>query len=90
MLKNNLILAALLLSGCATPTVEGIKTVTQRVEIPVAVPCKEIVPEVPTYNFDMLLVDKDIYLKVQALLADRLLHLGYEDQLRTALIACVK
>ena len=88
MLRNKLvILSAVLLSACAS-TQPGIKIVTQKIEVPVAVPCKTDIPPTPSFNFDKLTSDKDIYNKTQAVLADRLLHLGYEDQLVTALKSC--
>jgi len=87
--KLALILATLSLVGCAT-TDPVIKTVIQRVEIPIEVPCKATVPTMPTYNFDKLTIENDIYAKSQALLADRKLHLGYETELLSALNSCIK
>jgi hypothetical protein len=91
MLKSSFsfILVILLLSACATPA-PGIKVVVQKVEVPVAMPCKVVVPDLPRYNFDSLTVDDDIFIKNKALLADRLLHLGYENELSVALISCIK
>lgn len=90
MVRNKLILlSVLLLAACQTPQ-PGIKTVIQKVEIPVAVPCKEVIPLTPAFNFDKLVPSNDIYGQVQALSADRLLHEGYEEQLLAALTACVK
>lgn len=79
----------LLLSACATPA-PGTKVVVQKVEVPIAVPCKVAIPELPKYNFDSLTVDDDIFIKSKTLLADRLLHLGYENELSVALISCIK
>jgi len=93
MLRNSVIIAALVLSGCATtqlPSQPGINTVIQKVEIPVSVPCKVKIPEKPAFNFDKLIENDDIYVKSQASLADRLLHLGYEEELLIALNSCVK
>ena len=92
MLRNNLLisLSAVLISACCTTQEPGIKIETQKVEVPVVVPCKVAVPTTPAYNFDTLTVDKDIYTKSQALLADRLLHLGYEAELLAALNSCIK
>lgn len=92
MVKNNLLLSIIvivLLAGCAT-TQPGIKVEIQKVEIPVAVPCKAVVPVAPSFNFDKLTTDKDIFVKNQAMLADRLLHLGYEAELAAALSSCIK
>jgi len=79
----------LVLSACATPA-PGIKVVVQKVEVPIATPCKAAVPGLPKYNFDSLTVDDDIFIKNKALLADRLLHLGYENELLVALISCIE
>jgi hypothetical protein len=88
LLRNNLIiLASLLVIGCAT-TEPGIKTVIQTVDVPVAIPCKTPIPVVPNFNFDKLTTDKDIFTKSQATLADRDLHLDYETELLAALKSC--
>jgi hypothetical protein len=94
MVKSNLLIlsCAILLSGCAlfNKPQPGIEVQTQKVEIPVAVPCKAVVPKVPSWNFDKLTTANDIFTKDQYLLADRQLHLGYEDQLLAALNSCIK
>lgn len=82
-------LAALSLIGCAT-TEPVINTVIQEVKVPVAVPCSVAIPVKPEYNFDKVTVDKDIYKKTQAILADRKLRQGYEVELEAALNSCVK
>jgi hypothetical protein len=77
--------------GCAAvnePPV--IQTVIQRVEIPVAVPCKEVTPEAPPFKFGELTVEDDIFKKAQTVLSDRQLHIGYEKELNAALEACKK
>jgi len=90
MVRNKIILlSVLLLAACQTQQ-PGIKTVIQKVEIPVAVACKEPIPLTPAFNFDKLVPSTDIYGQVQALAADRLLHQGYEEELLAALTACVK
>lgn len=94
-MQNTKLLALLLvglLSGCAlfNSTPPGIQVQVQKVEVPVVVPCKATIPTTPKFNFDSLTVDKDIYVKDQALLADRWLHLGYENELRAALDSCTK
>ena len=85
-----ILVSTLLLAACQTTPPPGIKTVIQKVEIPVATPCKEAIPVTPVFNFDKLVPSNDIYGQVQALTADRLLHEGYETQLLVALTACVK
>jgi hypothetical protein len=90
MVKNNiLLLMALFLTACAT-TPPGVKVETQRVEVPVEKPCSVAEPEQPKDNFDSLTTEEDVRTKVQALLADRLNHLGYEEKLRSALNTCTK
>ena len=78
---------SILLSACAT---DGpvIKTVVQKVEIPISVPCKTIIPTQPSFSFDQLMVNQDIFDKTRVLLADRELHLGYEAELLAALKSC--
>lgn len=92
MVKSNILVLAIFLTGCAwdRPPQPGIQVQIQKVEIPVAVPCKAVIPTAPEYNFDKLTTDKDIFAKDQALLADRLLHLGYENELLVALTSCIK
>jgi hypothetical protein len=77
----------LLLTGCAT-TEPVIKIVTQRVEVPVPVACKEEVPAVPEYCFSKLSEGSDIYDKTKCLLSDRVRSIGYEIELLAKLKAC--
>lgn len=89
MLANKLfIVAALLtLSGCAT-TDPVLKVVTQRVEVPVPVACKEEAPALPDYCFSKLTESSDIYDKTKCLLSDRERSLGYETELLSKFNAC--
>ena len=89
MQNNILIFAIILLSGCAT-TEPVINTVIQKVEIPIAMPCKVEIPVKPDFNFDKLKIDQAVFEKTKALLADRKLHMGYEGELLTALNSCVE
>lgn len=59
-----------------------------RVYIPTPVPCRA--PEVvePAWAAASLKSDDDLDTKVHALLAERQQHLGYEAQLRAAVMAC--
>ena len=88
---NKLTIAAMVifLGACAT---DGpvISTVIQKVEIPIAIPCKAEVPSKPDFNFDKATAEQDIFEKSKALLADRKLHLGYEEELLAALNSCIK
>lgn len=90
-MENNLIIifATLALTGCGT-TKPVINTVIQKVEIPIAVPCKATVPAKPDFNFDKLVVEKDLFDKSKAALADRQLHLAYEAELLVQLNGCIK
>lgn len=90
-MQNNLLIVslAIILSACAH-TEPVINTVIQRVEIPIEVPCKAIVPAKPDFNFDKLKADNNIFDKTKAALADRELHLGYEIELLAALNSCIK
>lgn len=87
MLKSNIIIISLLISGCAT-TEPTIKVVTERVEIPIPVFCKEEIPKEPNYCFAKLEDSADIFEKTKCLLSDRALSLGYEIELVSKLKAC--
>lgn len=82
-----LLLAVLILGGCAT-TESSKPPEPKIVQVPIRVPCEIEEPKTPDYNFPRSSTESTLYEKVQALLADRLLHLGYEEQLRTALRGC--
>ena len=90
MQNKLLVLAVALLADCATDTPPGINTVIQKVEVPIAVPCKVELPVKPTLNFDKLTTEQDIFDKTKAALADRKLQLGYETELLAALNSCIK
>jgi len=91
-MQNKLLVLVIVLSlvGCATDTPPGINTVIQKVEVPIAVPCKAEVPIKPTLNFDKLTTEQDVFDKTKAALADRKLQLGYETELLAALNSCIK
>lgn len=82
-----LLLSLVIVAGCAT-TDPSIKVVTQKVEIPIAVPCKEELPAPPDYCFTKLTEQSDIFEKTKCLLSDRYLNLGYESELIAKLNAC--
>ena len=81
------LLFVLALSACAH-TEPVINTVIQKVEVPVPVPCKVEIPPPPDLNFNRLDLSSNIFDKVKALLADRILHLAYESELLVALKGC--
>ncbi len=83
------LLSAIALAGCQT-TQPGVRVEIQRVEVPIPVPCKVDIPARPDFNFDKLKTEDNLFDKTKSLLADRQLHLGYEDQLLSALKACNK
>jgi hypothetical protein len=89
-LTKLMLICAVFLSACTTPRQPDpvINTVIQKVEVPVYVPCNITIPEVPAFGFGSLKESDSIYLKVQILLSDRELHLGYEHLLSTALKLC--
>lgn len=90
MLRNKLFFISLIfLTACST-TPPGIKIVTQEVKVPVSVPCKVKTPTKPDFNFDKLKIEDNLETKTRSLLADRLLHLGYETELEAALNSCIK
>ena len=76
------------LASCATPREPVINTVIQRVEIPIMVPCKVDTPTLPEFNFDKLTEESNIFDKVKAILADRIIREAYEEELRIALSSC--
>lgn len=86
-MRKILLILTLMLAGCAS-TEPTIKVVTQKVEIPIAVQCKEELPTPPNYCFSKLTEQSDIFEKTKCLLSDRYLSLGYESELVAKLIAC--
>lgn len=56
----------------------------------ILVPCQTAKIEKPSFPFDVLLADEDIFTKVKSLLADRKVRQGYETQLEAANEACRK
>jgi len=74
------------LAGCAGRQEAEPRTV--RVEVPVAVPCRVPAVQEPTWATASLQKGDSLQAKVRALLAERQQHLGYEAQLRAAVMAC--
>ena len=88
MLLNKLLLVGVLcLTGCATQQ-PPIKVITQQVEVPISVPCKEVAPVVPDYCFNKLSVTSDIFDKTKCLLSDRDLSIGYQTELLAKFNSC--
>jgi hypothetical protein len=88
-MKYSILLVVSLLAGCAT-TKPVIDVQTQEVFVPIATPCKAVVPSRPDFNFDKVTKTDDVFDKTKSLLADRKLHLGYETELLAALTSCIK
>ena len=88
-MQNKLVILAtvLALGGCGA-TAPVIQTVIQKVEVPIAVPCKAEEPSKPDFNFDKLKEEDNIFDKSKAVLADRKLHQSYETELGAALKSC--
>jgi len=89
-MKNKILilLSVMVLAACGT-TKPIIAPEVQKVEVPIAVACKEKEPEKPTFGFNDLTPESDIYQKSQILLSDRKLHLAYETELLAALKSCL-
>ena len=81
------LLPIILLTGCAT-TPPAMQLVTQRVEVPISVPCATATPLAPDYCFKKLTTADDIFNKTKCLLSDRQLSIGYETELTAALQSC--
>ncbi|MBF8636100.1 hypothetical protein IRZ48_05445 [Pseudomonas fulva] len=86
MKTQSLLLAILLLTGC-TPHIEP-EVPTMHVEVPVQVPCRAPDVAVPPWAADSLSKTDSLQMKVRALLAERLQHIGYEKELVAANRSC--
>ena len=82
-----ILIPAILLSACSG-TIPVIKTETVYVNVKVPVPCNVESPPPPAFNFDKLTKADDLSTKAKSLLADRHLHLAYEQELVVALESC--
>ena len=84
-MKSLLVVLVLLLAGCASrePVVR-----TVRVEVPVLVPCKTKEVAVPPWAAAGLKKSDSLEVKVRSLLAERRQRIGYEKQLKAAVLAC--
>lgn len=72
------------LAGCSTTG----PTVTQEVEVPVAVSCIRETPERPSYPFQEALASEDMFSKVKKALAEIELRKAYESKLEAVISAC--
>lgn len=80
------LLAGLLLAGCAGKVEPQIRTV--RVEVPVQVPCRAPEVAAPPWAAAGLKRGDSLEVKVRALLAERRQRIGYERELVAANAAC--
>ena len=87
-LKLAALSAALIQVGCATTPDPVIDVRTVNVAVPV--PCREPVPDRPSFPMDGLKPGTSLNQFVSAALAERLIRDGYELQLETALRACTE
>lgn len=85
-MKMQLLLAGLLLAGCANKPQPQAQYV--RVEVPVQVPCRPPEVAVPSWAAAGLRKTDSLEVKVRALLAERRQRIGYEKQLEAAVQAC--
>ena len=80
------LLAGLLLAGCAAKAPPSVQYV--RVEVPVQVPCRAPEVAIPPWAAADLRKTDSLEVKVRALLAERRQRIGYEKQLEAAVSAC--
>lgn len=81
-----MLLACLLLAGCATQARPQVQYA--RVEVPVQVPCRAPDVAVPAWAAAGLHKTDSLEVKVRALLAERRQRIGYERELEAAAKAC--
>lgn len=84
-MKSAILLAVLLLTGCA-----GLMPAPKVVEVkvPVQVQCKVTPPERPLFAVDGLPVGSGIWEQMKALRAERQQRIGYEVELEAVVKAC--
>jgi hypothetical protein len=83
-----LFLGATLLVGCGAKPAPEVRIVTQRVEVPIRVPCVPNRGTAPAYAADSVPLDATIFELVRALLQDRLQRQARDIELNGALDAC--
>lgn len=82
-MRSIVMLAAVLLTGCASPP-----PATQRVDVPVYVPCVKERPQRPAYEFDKLPEDASDGRKIMALARDWPRGRKYEGELEAVIAGC--
>lgn len=83
VLRFVLLAVALALAGCGTMA-------PREVKVPVAVKCDAVVPDVPVWATSALAPTAGIFDQVKTLLAEREQAIGYQDELRSALLECAE
>lgn len=90
MVQNKQIFIALVvfagLAGCSSAPKIEYKTV--EVKVPFRTPCSAKTPIAPEWLTPLVLKGADVYVQMRALLADRELSKGYQNELETALSTC--
>lgn len=86
IIRNFAIPCSVMLAGCAGVPAPA----TQRVDVPVPVPCVKAsdLPERPVYEFDKLSADASDGVKVLALAKDWLRGRKYEEGLEAVIAGC--
>lgn len=80
------LLAGLLLTGCATAPEPRVQI--KEVRIPVSVPCRVKLPPEPTYADELVPLDADLFTKAKALLQAREQRKAYQAELEAAAKSC--
>lgn len=83
-----LVVAAQLLAGCGVKTTPEVRIVTQRVEVPIRVPCKPARSPAPAYAADSVPLDASLFDLVRSLLVDREQRKARESELVGAIDSC--
>lgn len=86
MCKAIATIAVLLLAGCALPTKPDVVYRTQRVEVPIPVPCKVAMPKLPA---ECQPSDQSRQAWLRCALIQRSEQQGYQAELEAALKACI-
>ena len=85
--KEQVLLAGMLLAGCAGRAEPQVQYV--RVEVPVQVPCRAPDVDAPAWAAAGLRDSDSLEVKVRALLAERRQRMGYEKLLSAAVRSCL-
>lgn len=81
-------LAFIALAACGAKPPPEVRVVTQRVEVPIRVPCPVKPPPAPAYAADAVPLDASLFDLVRALLVDREQRKARDAEVNGALDAC--